>query len=529
MTFGACAFALQAAAAWSGVQATAVPLESGLRATAATWGDVNGDGRPDLVLARHDPRRRFVRSIAVHFGKEGRAGSGAAPDLGFDVTPDTTAFAVGDVHVDPGEEIVLFSASGAFAWRPRASEEQRFVRLFAADFLWQVADPARIHPWSAGLRDFDRDGLVDVLAPEPGGWRIALQRRKDGVASFATTFALLAPPEALEDEAYVSLENGTPEFRGRRGGGTLRVSFGLDSSLRDELDLYDPLLDVTERVPSPHFVDFDGDGDLDLLAQTTRRLWTYAQLERGTFSLQPTASAALPVVADRERRLDASYAARALDLDLDGRVDCAIFASDKRSEDVRTQALFFVQGQGRGDAAGTADSPLFGARGVPSQLLVIAGFVAAASFERVDADAYPDLVVRCVRPDLIDQLRSISSETLDADLYVYLNKKGVLSKRPDISWRFPVRLRGFDPNARFVGDRTGDGWSELFVRAEPESAKLYALRIGREGVSVFEKPLWERALDPDAEIDFPEGTERDGGPRGLLVREPKQVIEVSWR
>lgn len=508
------------------VQAVGVPLERGLLATGALWGDVDGDGTSDLVLARRDPRRRFARSLAVHLARGGRPRPLAEPDLAFDATPDTSAFAVGDVHADAGEELVLFSASGAYAWRPRASEEQRVVRLVAADFLWQLGDPEHVFSWSEGLRDLDGDGLVDLVLPEPSGWRIALQRRPAGAAAEFTVLALGAPPEHLDDQAFVTLENGAPEFRGSRRPDSLSITLGLDASASGELELYDPLLDVTERVPSPHFVDFDGDGDLDLVAQTTRRLWTYLQTGRGAFATEPSSSAPLPVLADRERRLDASYAAQVLDLDLDGRVDCAIFASDKRSEDVRTQALVFVQGQGRRDTVSAPDSPLFGARGVPSQLLVIAGFVAAASFERVDPDPYPDLVVRCVRPDLIDQLRSISSESLDADLYVYLNKKGVLSKKPDLAWRFPVRLRGFDPNARFVGDQTGDGWSELFVRSEPERIKLFGLRVGREGASVLEKPLWEQAIDEGAEVDF---VERAGGQRGVVVRERSQVLEVRWR
>jgi hypothetical protein len=251
----------------------------------------------------------------------------------------------------------------------------------------------------------------------------------------------------------------------------------------------------------------------------------FGQKKEGGFASEPSARYDLPVPADRERRLDASYGAQAIDLDLDGRADCAIFATDKRSEDVRTQALFYVQGQGRGDGAQTAAEPLFGPRGLPTQLLVILGFVASATFEHVDADPYPDLVVRSVRPDLIDQLRSISSETIDADLYVYLNKKGVLSKKPDLAYRFPVRLRGFEPSARFVGDGVGPG--ELFLRSEPERIRLFALRASREGLAVLDQsPIWELGVHAQSKLSFHRLAE---GATEISILEPHNLVQVRFR
>ncbi len=507
-------------------QAHTIAMPEGMSPEDEAFGDVNGDGRRDLVIARHAGKKPFARSLAVYFGTDDATRFHAAPDLELDVTPDTSAFAVGDVTSDPGDEIVLFSAGGVFVWKPRAKEEERFAKLVSASYLWQLGDPETVFAARDSLIDLDGDKLPDLVIPEPGGWRIALQRRDaKGASDFSTVYVLRAPPEPAADLSYMSLDRGEPKFRGNADPDALRISFGMDSGTSDDLDLPTPLVSVVERSPAPIAVDFDRDGKLDIVAQGTRRLLVWKQAAGGSFTPSPTSSYALPVIADRERRLDASYSAKAVDLDVDGRMDCAIFASDKRSDDVRTQVLIFVQGQSRGDAAQTADSPLFGARGIPSQLLVIAGFVVSSSFERVDGDAYPDLVVRSVRPDLIDQLRSISSETVDADLYVYLNKKGVLSKKPDLSYRYPVRLREFDPAATFVNDG-GGSLAELVLRSEPEKLRVLALRPTHDGLEVIEKPIAEYALDPASRLDL--ARPRIGATE-LSIREPHALIEVSWK
>ena len=53
--------------------------------------------------------------------------------------------------------------------------------------------------------------------------------------------------------------------------------------------------------------------------------------------------------------------------------------------------------------------------GRPSSLLVFAGFVADPTFRDLDGDGYPELVLETLRPDLIDQIRSASSESIDVD------------------------------------------------------------------------------------------------------------------
>ena len=135
----------------------------------------------------------------------------------------------------------------------------------------------------------------------------------------------------------------------------IEISFGLRGGSADDGPRYGSLLDLQERVPTPILADWDGDGTLDLLAQTPRHLLVWKQTN-GAFSAEPQVTAKLPVEEDFERAVDVSHATRVCDLDGDGRADLVIFARDKNSDDVRTQVLVYVQARAKGQ-------PPFGAEG----------------------------------------------------------------------------------------------------------------------------------------------------------------------
>jgi hypothetical protein len=280
---------------------------------------------------------------------------------------------------------------------------------------------------------------------------------------------------------------------------------------------------MVESAPVPRLVDWDGDQRPDLVAQSVEQLHVWRQREDGSFPDGPDGSYALPVLADRERRLDASYSAEALDLDGDRRADVAVFAGDKRSEDVRTQLMSFLSGTA---PRGSAPRDPFGERGVPQDLLVLAGFVAAADFEDLDGDGYPELVARTIRPDLIDQLRSAASETIDAQLFVYRSDKGRLARRPGLSWRYTVPIKAFLPTVRFVGDVTGDRVAELVVRDQPGRVQLYMMRAQGEGWTLVERPLWESSCDPgmDLWVRRPPGRST----KDLVLVESSRVVHVRF-
>lgn len=481
------------------VRATARDVPAGLELVDATLGDVDGDGIDDLVLGCA-AEGEGAGAVLVFGGQRG-GGFGAAQRL--DLTTDVVAWALGDVHPDAGREVVLFGASSVFAWRPRAAEAERFVRLVGCAFLWQLPSSDGAFLYAPGVRDVDGDGLDDLVCPEPGGYAVALQRRTAEGASF--------------ERRRLDVPREVEEGFGPGGEGTRTIDVGLGDDEAGGEALVGSLLRVSDALPAPQWVDWDADGRLDLVAQGERALHLWPGAAGGA----PAASFALPVVADRERRLDASYRAFTEDLDRDGRADVAIFAGDTRSSDVRTQVLIFTSAGAKG--AGARDP--FGEKGVPRDLIVLAGFVASAEFVDVDGDGYPELVAHTVRPDLIDAMRSAASETFESELFVYRNERGRFARKPALSWSYTVPIKKFVPRIEFVADASGDGVAELFARIEPTRARLLMVRPVPQGWTVVERPLWEGGLTAEARVRAVPAA--GGRPRGLLAVEPRRVTHFG--
>jgi len=494
-------------------------MEADWKPVAALVADFDGDKAPEVAVACCARGKSAARRLEIWRGVPGSFARAKVIDL----TPDVVAFATGDVLAGNGAEVLLFNGSGAFALAPLAGEA-RAERIVECDFLWQVPDPSTVYAWQDGVLDLDGDALDDLVLPEPGGFLLCVQRRPRQAGAFGVASRLRVPEEADAGGVWVSATRREgPAVRGRRQrpNYTLELTEGEEETIGSRPSI---LARASENVSSPHFADWDGDGDLDLVVQTSHHLHVFTQ-DGGVFAPAVAHSLELPVDVDAARRLDASYSSHAVDLDLDRRADCVIFAGDKRSEDVRTQGLFFTQ-------AGSKDGPApFGKEGRPSNLLVFAGFISGPRFVDLDGDRYPELVLRAVRPDLIDQLRSASSKAIDAELYIYRNRRGVLSRQPDVTWKRTIPLERFQLTAEFCGDLTGDGISELLARDEPEKLRVMFLRsqgsADKSTWTLFDKPLWETAIHEDASVDLVAPRPGDSKP-SVLVIEPAQVLFVRF-
>ena len=505
-------------------------LEGGARIREVLTHDVDQDGRADLVVAARRPgatdEAPLERRLPVHLRRARGPAFVAAPDASLALTADVVAFAVADVTADPGREIVLLNATGAFAWRPKAAEDARIEKLVACELLWQIPDPERMFHWQAAVVDLDRDGLDDLVLPGPGLQRVALQRRGESPQRFPLVYDLLLPASGPGGDADGLVDAERAEIRRPGGSQAVALSFesgsiGFEAKRRER----GPFVAHSESVPAATCVDWDADGDLDVLALSGPTLRVFRQQPTGTFAREHELALASPVAIDRGRALDVSFSARALDLDLDARADCLFFAGDKRAQDVRTQVLVYLH-EKAGGARADAAPELFARGGAPSQLFVIGGFARPLRPQDVDGDGRPDLVAGSVQPDLIDELRAVSTERIDAELYVYRNGGRGFSKRPDLVRKLSIPARNYTFAADFVGDVTGDGISELLVREESDRLRLYPTRRSREGWTVPDEPLWEIAVDPEARLLLP-GRLSAATP-DLWVVEKDQILCVTF-
>lgn len=473
--------------------------------------DVDGDGLEDLVVATGaceddegpTPRAPAARRLRVHLRRAGTPAFVARADRELDLVADVVAWAVADVQPAAGRELVLLSASRAVAvWWARDAKEPSYAALCPTRLLWQPADRDGAFAWQSGVRDIDGDGLDDLLLPEPDSYRVALQRRgADG-----TTFdvRVLQPPPAVLDEE----ERTAVRFAARRD--ELRPSFVPDRGQRRFL------VELSDSVPAPQLVDWDGDGDLDLAALAGRRLVIWLQTPAG-LGAAPPLEFELP--DRRARLLNPSYSVQLTDLDGDRRADLLLASSRTEGDDVTSTLEVFLQASESGFPGKAEDK------------LRLQGFVDLPEFADVDGDGRPDLVVASLRPDLIGALASGGSDTVEAQLSVFRNlfEPGSGRFQRPVALAHKLRLPGdfggddWDVLARFFRDVDGDGRRDLLLRNEADRVVVHSTDERGRGLRVGDT-LWELAIGEGAPVVLE--TRRDRAV--LLVLEPAQIVHVEF-
>ncbi len=428
---------------------------------AARATDIDGDGLADLAVAvrvEKTPTRRLL--VFVQNGTAGAPPFPAEPSQTRTLEPDVVAFAFADLDGERGAELILCTPRviAQAAW-PSGNP----TALGEVCLLWQPGHAQSIVALQDYVRDLDGDGLADLLLPEPDGYRLALQRRD------ANGTRLLLQPMRVPAAPQV------PAFlRGRidPDDRSLRLSLGETEQK--------PLLQVSDECPVPRVLDFDGDGDLDVVALNRPTLHVFAQQLGGTFA--PTPSTSLAVGAtERTLLLEPAFFADAVDFEADGKAELVVCRAQTRG----------------GDAFETIVEIWSPAEKEAKARLRLQGLAAPPRFDDVDGDGAPDLTIGTLRTDMLGQLGR-DADDVEVQLNVFLLRAGKPKLPAALTWRTRLSPQAAEGArsvaAEFFGDADGDGTHDLLLH---DSARtLQVLRGKRSGDSLRVDPFWHTAL-PD--------------------------------
>ena len=168
----------------SGTLQAPVQVDSGTKLGPLVVGDLTGDGRADIALAENGADRITTGSLRIYLGKAD--GSFASP-LVLNPAPYYTALAIGDMNKDGKQDLIVGNATAAF-------EAQVSVLLgngdatFAAPLAYPLADGVGTTIPFLSVADFTFDGKPDVLVARDGEATEVLIG--DGTGKFAVETAL---------------------------------------------------------------------------------------------------------------------------------------------------------------------------------------------------------------------------------------------------------------------------------------------------------------------------------------------------
>jgi hypothetical protein len=348
--------------------------------------DQDGDGSLELLVVEAPPEGR--RQLRLHAIQGGRVDS--EPRARMDLLEDITAVGLAELDPkQPGREVLLLTPRGAYSYSLNLTSYRGNVkRLVEADLLYDFPRADGLGWWPFVLPAGGEGGGDDVLYPCPD----ALSLLRDGALiplegpapRGSSADAQDGPPSARAGAARVELEvrggKLKAPFVGEDAGGTWTMA------------------EDGRSLEAPALVDFDGDGDLDLVFAGRDGLRVHAS-EGGRFSPAVTTRAEWPAYlgqdpGERELRLLPAAPGRRPDL-------LAILgqASDQGLGNSGQRLMLLRQGP---------EGPL---PEKPQQVLSFEAARLTPSLADLDGDGRTDLVVRQFRlPDFSDVLTGLEFE-----------------------------------------------------------------------------------------------------------------------
>ena len=225
------------------------------------WGDFNGDGRPDLYVARSGGR-----PASLHRNNGDSTFTDVAADAGVTNDRDGSAAVWGDFDGDGDLDLFVTNFN----------QPNRLYRNEAGKFA-DIAPALGLDDAGAGMgaawADFDNDGDLDLFVANFGPNRLYRNERVVGRSGESTAvevkFTDIAPALGVADSLGSSVQPAWGDYNGDGRPDLYVAASGRDHLYRNEgtrfADIGDSLK-VTDSAPSFGAVwgDFDNDSDLDL-------------------------------------------------------------------------------------------------------------------------------------------------------------------------------------------------------------------------------------------------------------------------
>jgi hypothetical protein len=400
------------------------------RAVAAEIGDLDGDGRADLlVIAVSGVPPDETRTIRVRY----QAADGSFPDAPDFETPLprlAAVYDVADVDERAGTELVLLE-------RERLS----VLSLAGRTPSWREL-PSPTTPTAAVLPDERGIERLRLLRPELGGKRFLVPAR---------------------GEAVVLGADGELLGRLRVGGRANYFAAPRPGPLASESEI-----DIYFDVPHLDVADVDGDGRADVVASTRHGLRVFLQRADGHFPSDPDRELPLRLIsADDHVRNSGLVRVAVADIDGDGRADLLITSSSGGLLRATTQTRIHRNRNGVWDLAH------------PDQIYENRGGAVIDQLIDLDGDGRAELL-RVVTPlGLIDLAQFFLQRAVEADASIYrAGPDGRFAAKPSYEHSFSfgmnfetMRLRGFVPTLEV--DANGDGQRDLVASGDGSALEVY--------------------------------------------------------
>ena len=484
-----------------------IQLPKELQLRDQTYRDINDDGLADLILSVGQGETPFKRSLRIYYQQRSQPCFALEPDEIVPLTPDVIAYALAEADPGAGQEVILFTARACFGYRLQGQRDQRLFKMVDREFLWQLPDKNHVFSWQDAILDVDGNGTDDIFWPQAGGFRMVLQHdhRFDVTPWMSSP---LVQPEDTREPGEIRLEVDFKE---------LGQTFGLAARPG-------PLVQASQSCRVPLFTDFNGDGRLDVITQTSENLSLRLQGDEAGLFSETAITIPLPLEEGDERRLSSTSHRSVVDLDRDGRCDFVWVSKNRRAKNISAQVLIYMN-----KAKNNSREALFGPEGMPDQFMKLAGLPGDVQVVDINGDGYPDLSFPVVRFDLLDKVKTVTSRSMEFQLLVFLNRKGRFQRTPDLmqdmSLSLEENMESEGELGLFVVDYNGDGLLDALQRVSDNRLGLRLLRQTKNGLSLAKSLAWEMAVESKAKV-IPVGSEQDPV---LLILQSDQIMQVRFK